>query len=126
MSISTSIPVRRQSDDPQGTVGADAMLLSWAVVALLAACAVLLRWRRRRASGAAPAAGRPVNWARLWSSGHAADQRITAGASIRLTPQHSVHEVVWGERRLLICCGQQSVVLLAEAPKLDREQSTET
>jgi flagellar biogenesis protein FliO len=42
--------------------------------------------------------------------------RTSLVSSARLTPQHSVHEVTWQGRRLLIGCAPQSIALLAEAP----------
>ncbi len=98
MTISTAIPVRRDTPDTLPSEGlahsAGAVLL-----ALLAVAAVWL-WIRRRGAAVLPASTGPLRTVR----------------STRLTPHHSLHVVEWEGRRLLVGCAEHAIALLAETP----------
>lgn len=116
MAFPESIPLRRDAD---GASSVPATELAWmgVFILLLVLCATV--WRKHRAARgqhvpAAAPAGALGRWmARL-------QQRPGRAAAIvsstRLTPQHSLHEVHWQGRRLLVGCAPHSIGVLAECP----------
>ncbi|MFE1574353.1 flagellar biosynthetic protein FliO [Comamonas odontotermitis] len=54
---------------------------------------------------------------------------LVVKSSARLTPHHSVHQVDWNGKRLLIGCANQSIMLLSELssnPDTPAEPSAQT
>lgn len=115
MAFPESIPLRREAD---GASSVPATELAWmgVFILLLALCAAV--WRKHRAARGAADSAAPEGALNRWLSrlqqrpGRAA----TIVSSTRLTPQHSVHEVHWQGRRLLVGCAPHSIGVLAECP----------
>lgn len=118
MTLPDSIPLRR--DSPVGSGfgdGADFSGLAGLGLLLVFAIFAIAWWRKHRAPASdrtKPAADVRPRWARWLGTPHSS--AITATGSTRLTPQHSLHEVEWQGKRLLIGCAEHSISLLAEAP----------
>jgi flagellar protein FliO/FliZ len=115
MTVNASIPVRREPDVGHSAAGSE---LAWVGALILVVVLVLSFWARLRktrtgrndSQGAPPA----VNWlSRL--QGRSASTPLVV-VSTRLTPTHSLHDVQWQGRRLLIGCCDQSIQVLSEAP----------
>jgi hypothetical protein len=116
VALPESIPLRRE---PAPVPGTPAEELAWMGVFIVLLLLVFVAWRKCRPGGAAsegkaPAAGWLGRW--MGSLQKKQELRTSLVSSARLTPQHSVHEVTWQGRRLLIGCAPQSIALLAEAP----------
>jgi flagellar protein FliO/FliZ len=67
-------------------------------------------WRRSAQSSGAEGAGKGMPWWRAMPS----RKSVLLHGSTRLSPKHSVHEIEWRGRRLLIGCADQAMTLLAE------------
>ncbi len=131
MSFPASIPLRR--DPPEGASADSTGVSGMAALGLLLLVAVFAWawWRKRRAAGAqaikdaGTAAASPATlqpWGR-WLGLPAAREVRTLG-STRLTAKHSLHEVQWQGRRLLIGCADQAICLLAETPDTPSGEAT--
>ena len=117
MTLPDSIPLRRES--PMGAgFGDSADFSGLAAIGLLLIFAIfaVAWWRKHHAPrGDANATNAPQpRWAR-WL-GAQRSKRVTPLGSTRLTPKHSLHEIEWQGKRLLIGCAEQSICLLAEMP----------
>lgn len=101
MTISASIPVRRDTPADAGSVDTSAFP-GMAAVGLLVVVGVFIwaLWRKRQQAAV---------------SGTGA-ARITTLTRTHLTPRHTLHEVHWQGMRLLIGCAENSIVLLKQVP----------
>ena len=107
-----TIPFKQDSASASGDASPS---LAAVVLALLLGLAGLgfWAWRKRAlASGAesAASAGRGLRW---WGATSSKKNLLLHG-STRLSPRHSVHEIEWRGRRLLIGCADQTMTLLSE------------
>lgn len=118
MTVNASIPVRREPDAGQSAAGSE---LAWVGALILVVVLVLSFWARLRnaRAGRKDSRGAPpaVNW---WSrlQGRSASTPLIV-VSTRLTPTHSLHDVEWQGRRLLVGCSAQSILVLSEAPTVE-------
>lgn len=78
------------------------------VVALGLAGFALWAWRNQRRAGPQNT-GKRSNW---W--GTASSRDVLVHGTTRLSPKHSVHDIEWRGRRLLIGCSEQNMTLLSE------------
>lgn len=111
MAFPESIPLRRE---PEGATSIPATELAWLGVFVLLIALLALVWRKHRSMRQT---GASTNHTGVLGQWLAKAQRPGSAAevvsSVRLTPQHSVHEVQWRGRRLLIGCAPQAVSVLA-------------
>ena len=110
-SLPSSIPVKReQPGEASGGTGDRWWIAILAAGGLLAVTLVVAR----RKSASAGKAGR-ASWMRFGGLlDTVPSHEIERVSSTRLSPHHSLHVVVWGGRRLLLGCTDQSIQLLAE------------
>lgn len=119
MTLPASIPLRRDSPVTAG-LGDGFDLSGLAAFGLLLTVAILAvaLWRKRRIfrqTGEPPvAAGAASPWWRGLPK--TKSERLTQLHSTRLTPKHSLHEVKWRGKRLLIGCADQAICLIAAEP----------
>jgi flagellar protein FliO/FliZ len=74
-------------------------------------------WRKRlQASG--------VGKGSRWWGVTAAQKSLLVRGSTRLSPRHSVHEIEWRGRHLLIGCADQAMTLLSESAAVDSPEGT--
>ncbi|CAM3548762.1 flagellar biosynthetic protein FliO [Acidovorax anthurii] len=115
MALPESIPLRRE---PEGSAPVPAEELAWMGVFALLLVLLAVVWRKHRAGRVASprkAMSGPLGqW--IGRMQRHSGQRVTLVCSTRLTPQHSVHEIHWHGRRMLIGCAPQSIQLLSEMP----------
>lgn len=114
-SLPASIPVKRDAAG-EGTAPAnDAAWLALAAIGILLAFALIVA--RKRGERTANSNGGPW-WAQLRGLlGATPSHEIERVSSMRLTPRHTLHVVVWEGRRLLVGCSENAVALLAESPR---------
>jgi len=67
-------------------------------------------WRKGAQAPVAEDAGKGLRWWRAMPS----QKSVLLHGSTRLSPRHSVHEIEWRGRRLLIGCADQTMTLLSE------------
>ena len=129
MSLPASIPLKRDppADMAAGATGMDFGGMAGLGLLLIVAVFAWAWWRRRMAGGQATAAAARTSppWAQ-WLGAARTRAGITTLASSRLTPRHSVHEVQWQGKRLLIGCAEHSICLLAEVPVADAPAQAST
>lgn len=119
--LPAEIPVKRDGADRP----ADGQGPGWPHAAALVVAAVLLvmcvpAWRRARARGALTG-----GWLKAGSAGCAGGEvGPLRTSSLYLSPRHTVHELHWNGRRLLVGCSEQAMQLLAEAPLPDHAATT--
>ncbi|GKS74658.1 flagellar biosynthetic protein FliO [Acidovorax sp. SUPP950] len=113
MTLPATIPLRREPEAAASTPGLEAAWMGILVVLALLAAVVWRKIRMRRPVGQAPKATM-TRWSDLWA--RRSDNGLALVSSARLTPSHSVHEVQWQSRRMLIGCAGQSMQLLGEVP----------
>lgn len=113
MSLPSSIPLRR---DAVAGSGAESDFTGMALLVMLLILAVFAWswWRSRQRTDPARA---PTGWA-AWL-GAPSPGPIRRVASLPLTPRHTVHEIEWQGRRLLLGCSEQGMSVLSEAPLQD-------
>ena len=119
MTLPASIPLRRDSPITAG-LGDGTDMSGFAAFGLLLVVAIIAvaLWRKRRIfqqtdeTPVATTAASP--WSRWLPKTRPA--RLTPLQSTRLTPKHSLHEVQWRGKRLLIGCAEQSICLIAAEP----------
>ena len=117
MSLPASIPLRRDSSDGVGSINADFSGFAAMGVVVLVVLFAFVWWRKRHqgnssGQGVARSFTGFKAWGR-WLSTPIVNQIITLN-SARLTAKHSLHEVQWQGKRLLIGCSERSICLLAE------------
>ncbi len=115
MTLPATIPLRREPEGAASTPGPEAAWMGILVVLALLAAVVWRKIRMRRPVGQAPKVAK-TRWSDLWAS--RCDNDLALVSSARLTPNHSVHEVQWHGRRMLIGCAGQSMQLLGEVPAM--------
>jgi hypothetical protein len=126
MTLPASIPLRRDSPDNTGwgDRGDPSGIAALGLVLIVAIFAVAW-WRKRGRPGKTEVAGagrRASLWHRLMPGALRVD--IAALSSTHLTAHHSVHEVHWQGKRLLIGCADGSICLLAEVPVEAQDHAT--
>ncbi|WP_370633586.1 flagellar biosynthetic protein FliO [Acidovorax sp. sic0104] len=113
MSLPKSIPLRREVPDAALGSGSEIAWLGLLIPIALVAVALLRTMKSRSramSDGGASAMPKPLRgWLHRSSSGG-----LQVRESRRLTPGHSVHEIEWRGRTLLIGCSSQSIHVLAE------------
>lgn len=104
-----TIPFKQESAPASGdaspSLGAIALALSLGLAGL-----GFWAWRKRALVAGAESAGRGLRGWGMTPSG----KNVLLHGSTRLSPRHSVHEVEWRGRRLLIGCADQTMTLLSE------------
>jgi len=116
MKLSESIPLLRDGADPSVEKGGD--LSAFIVLTLVIfIVALALVWRRNR--GSVPGAGGkgvvpPDSWSRWFVGGRRSSVKVLG--TVHLPGKHSLHEVEWQGKLLLIGCSAQSIQLLVEQP----------
>jgi flagellar protein FliO/FliZ len=114
-SLPASIPVKRDVvGEGVGPTG-DAAWLAVASIGILLAFALIVARRRGGRVGNSDAG---PWWTQLRSVlGATPSHEIERVSSMRLTPRHTLHVVVWEGRRLLVGCSENAVALLAESSR---------
>lgn len=110
MSLPETIPVRRE---PEGSAlpaydAGPALILAGLAIAI--ALVWITIWQRRKPRTQQVASKGLLD---RWLP-HRLPSDLVVKSSTRLTPHHSVHQVDWNGRRLLIGCANQSITLLSE------------
>lgn len=116
MTLPTSIPLRRDTPDNTGMgEGGDASGLAAVGILLVVAIFVVAWWRQRntamKRTGDTQVRSSLSGW---WSK--VSNNDLKPLRSTRLTAHHSLHEVHWQGKCLLIGCAEKSICLLAETP----------
>ncbi|WP_093023305.1 flagellar biosynthetic protein FliO [Variovorax sp. OV700] len=116
-SLPADIPVKRELIGEATPVG-DRWWFAIAIGAVLVATGVIVARKKAR-----PAKFSGV-WLRRFQNllDTSSSAEIARVSSVRLSPHHSLHVVIWDGRRLLLGCSNQSVQLLAEAPSATEMQ----
>ncbi|SFD93361.1 flagellar biosynthetic protein FliO [Paracidovorax konjaci] len=113
MAFPESIPLRRE---PDGASTVPATELAWLGVFVLLIALFAGVWRKHRATRQpdkqAVRAGPLGQW--LAKVQQRTGRTVEVVSSVRLTPQHSVHEVQWHGRRILIGCAPHTINVLAD------------
>lgn len=115
MSFPESIPLRREPQGEPMTAGTELAWLGLFIPLALIAILVLRRVQRQRGSSTASSASCDPKSMLGWLKGNS-QGTLLLRESRRLTQTHSVHEVEWRGRTLLIGCSSQSIQLLGELP----------
>lgn len=115
VAIPSTIPLRREPEQASAEPAAE---IAWMGVFVLLVLLAFVAWRKRRNGAVMPDAANADGFWSRWTAGIPFRQSrpVQLVSSTRLTTQHSMHEVVWQGRRLLIGCAPQSVALIAEVP----------
>lgn len=107
------------------TAGAELAWLGLFIPLALVAILILRRMQRHRGTsandGASGASKTMLGWLKPSPQGG-----LLLRESRRLNQTHSVHEVEWRGRTLLIGCSSQSIQLLGEMPSPGRNATTST
>ena len=103
-----TIPFKQDSAPASGE-GSPAFAAVALVVVLGLAGAGLWAWRNRRPAAGAESSARRSGW---W--GGASSKVLVLHGTTRLSPRHSVHDIEWQGRRLLVGCTDQGMALLCE------------
>lgn len=121
MSLPETIPVRREPEAVPSSPGSE---LAWMGAVVLFIFLVAMVWSKLRgASATSSLASKGGHWfSRLQMRTAQAPQ---VRGSTRLTPTHSLHEVEWQGRRLLVGCSSHSIQVLSETA-LGAEYGTES
>ncbi len=116
MALPESIPLRREPEGSGAPV--PAAELAWMGLFIFLIALSVVAWRRHRARNGTPRApaarGALGRWMVRVQQRSGRDVELVS--STRLTPQHSLHEVQWQGRRLLVGCSPQSISVLSESP----------
>jgi flagellar biogenesis protein FliO len=120
MSLPETIPVRRE---PEAVPSSPSSELAWMGAVVLLIFIVAMVWSKLRGTSANPnLAAKGGHWlSRLQMRTAQAPQ---VRGSTRLTPTHSLHEVEWQGRRLLVGCSSHSIQVLSETA-IGAESDTE-
>lgn len=120
MSLPETIPVRRE---PEAVPSSPSSELAWMGAVVLLIFIVAMVWSKLRGTSAnSNLAARGGHWlSRLQMRTAQAPQ---VRGSTRLTPTHSLHEVEWQGRRLLVGCSSHSIQVLSETA-IGAESDTE-
>ncbi len=110
MSLPETIPVRRE---PEAVPSSPSSELAWMGAVVLLIFIVAMVWSKLRgASANSNLTAKGGHWlSRLQMRAAQAPQ---VRGSTRLTPTHSLHEVEWQGRRLLVGCSSHSIQVLSE------------
>lgn len=115
MTLNESIPVRREPDAGESAAGGE---LAWMGALVLVVVLVVTVWgklRRTRGGKTGTDRAQPVMHWLTRLQGRSASAPSVLG-STRLTPTHTLHDVEWQGRRLLVGCSSQSIQVLSEMP----------
>ena len=104
-----TIPFKQDSAPASGDASSSLAAIALALALGLAAFGVWA-WRKRALSSGPESAGKGSRW---WGAMPSRKNLLLHG-STRLSPRHSVHEIEWRGRRLLIGCADQTMTLLSE------------
>ncbi|MDA8456967.1 flagellar biosynthetic protein FliO [Acidovorax sp. GBBC 3334] len=120
MAFPESIPLRRE---PDGASTFPATELAWLGVFVLLIALFAGVWRKHRATRQpdkqAVRPGALGQW--IERVQQRTGRTVEVVSSVRLTPQHSVHEVQWHGRRILIGCAPQAINVLADGAGPEKE-----
>ncbi|MBF9266909.1 flagellar biosynthetic protein FliO [Paracidovorax cattleyae] len=116
MALPESIPLRREPEGAGAPV--PAAELAWMGVFVLLIALSVVAWRKHRARSGTPPAPAARGSLGRWMARvqQRSGRAVELVSSTRLTPQHSLHEVQWQGRRLLVGCAPQSISVLSESP----------
>lgn len=117
MSLPDSIPLRREPQGTPVTAGTELAWLGLFIPLALIAILVLRRMQKLRDPGARSGASNAPKTLLGWFKPNLQGGGLQLRESRRLTQNHSVHEVQWRGRTLLIGCSNQSIQLLGEVPQ---------
>lgn len=115
MTLNESIPVRREPNAGESAAGSE---LAWMGALVLVVILVFAVWAKLRGTGRGEAGDNHAQPATHWLTrlqGKSANA-LSVLRSSRLTPTHTLHEVEWQGRRLLVGCSSQSIQVLSEMP----------
>jgi len=104
-----TIPFKQDSAGASGDASPSAAAIALVLLVGLAGFA-LWAWRKRVAASGADGTGKGLRWWGLNST----QKSLLLHSTTRLSPRHSLHEIEWRGRRLLIGCADQTMTLLAE------------
>ena len=104
-----TIPFKQDSTPASGDSSPSSAVIALALLSVLAGGA-FWAWRKRAQAYGAGSTGKGLS---LWGLTPAKKNLLLHGTT-RLSPRHSVHEVEWRGRRLLIGCADQTMTLLSE------------
>jgi len=104
-----TIPFKQDSAGASGDANPSAAAIA-AVLLLGLAGLALWAWRKRVVATGDQGPGKGLRW---WGP-TPTPKSLLLHSTTRLSPRHSVHEIEWRGRRLLIGCADQAMTLLAE------------
>lgn len=108
VTLPKTIPFKQDSAPSSGDGGPSLTAIA-AVLALGLVGFSLWAWRHRRRASGVEKTGKRSSW---W--GGASSRDVLLHGTTRLSPKHSVHDIEWQGRRMLIGCTDQTVALLSE------------
>lgn len=108
VTLPKTIPFKQDSALASGESGPSLAAIA-VVVAIGFLGFALWVWRNRRLAGGVDNTAKRSSW---W--GGASSRDVLLHGTTRLSPRHSVHDIEWRGRRLLIGCTDQSMTLLSE------------
>ncbi|WP_026432660.1 flagellar biosynthetic protein FliO [Paracidovorax oryzae] len=116
MALPESIPLRREPEGAGAPV--PAAELAWMGLFVFLIALSVVAWRKHRARNGTPRVPAPRGSLGRWMARvqQRSGRAVELVSSTRLTPQHSLHEVQWQGRRLLVGCAPQSISVLSESP----------
>lgn len=115
MTLNESIPVRREPDAVASAAGSELTWMGALVLVVVLLFAVRGKLRRTGAGKKGADLGKPAAHWLTRLQGKSANAPSVLG-STRLTPTHTLHDVEWQGRRLLVGCSSQSIQVLSEVP----------
>lgn len=115
MTLNESIPLRREPAADESAVGGE---LAWMGGLVLVALLALAVWAKLRRASAGSQDPNRTQLAASWLTRLQGRSSIAPSVlgSVRLTPAHTLHDVEWQGRRLLVGCSGQSIQVLSEVP----------
>lgn len=117
IALPKTIPFKQDSASSSGGEGPPLTAIT-AILALGFAGFAIWIWRNRRPTAGVDAAKRSSWW------GGASSRDVLLHGATRLSPKHSVHDIEWRGRRLLIGCTDQAMTLLSEHAVVESSAST--
>lgn len=122
MSIHESIPVRRES--PDAVHEAFEGGLAWLGIILVVVLGIAVVWRLGRGpviDNNSTKRRYAFDWKRVFPRKSLSDLMLVS--SVRLTTKHSIHQVQWRGREILVGCSNDGIVLLCDSSVSDSKES---